>query len=145
MADIYIAGPWFNKEQMDRLEHIKTIISELDLEYFSPKDESQFKQGDDPAIILQTNVLAIQDCTAIVVITDGKDTGTIWEAGYAYALQKPILYVWLTHQPEQKFNLMLGASGAVAMNYDELQQQLGFFCMYDTFDETDNKGKLFYE
>lgn len=142
---LYLAGPWFNDEQMQRLELIKEAIVSKGFEIFSPKDESMFKQGDDPVDILKLNTGAIDDCDGIVVITDGKDTGTMWEAGYAYARNKPVLYVWLVHEKWQKFNLMLGASGAVAMNMDEVLQQLTFCKIYDCFDETENKGAILYE
>ena len=141
----YLAGPWFNEEQMARLEMVKKMITASGLKVFSPKDESMFKQGDNPKQILDLNVKAIKDCDCIVVITDGKDTGTIWEAGYAYAIGRPILYVWLSHQSWQKFNLMLGASGAVVMNETELAQQLTFFNSYDCFDLTKDKGGILYE
>ena len=45
-------------------------------------------------------------------MTDGKDMGTIWEAGYAFGINKPIIYFAETLGNGQ-FNLMLARSGNV--------------------------------
>ena len=56
----------------------------------------------------------------VVGITDERDIGTLWEIGYAYAMDKPIVY--FTETPgDRGFNLMLAQSGiAVALSRDEL-------------------------
>ncbi len=55
-------------------------------------------------------------------ITDGKDPGTIWEAGYAYAKNIPVIYVAFTLGKEGQFNLMLAESGkAACRTVDELK------------------------
>lgn len=114
MPQIYLAGPWFTPDQLRRLEMIKTLMDDVGITYYSPKDECLFENGKDidPKSVLQMNVNAIHDCEFVLAITDGKDPGTLWECGYAYAEEVPIVYVWLTHEKGQKFNLMLAASGA---------------------------------
>jgi len=117
---VYIAAPFFNDRQLEIVEHIKSVLSSNNILYFSPKDESMFKQGDNPIDILNLNVEAIVDSDYIIVVTDGKDTGTIWEAGYAFGKGIPILYLWVNRREGQKFNLMLGASGNVVNTFREL-------------------------
>ena len=134
---IYLAGPWFNPRQLEILELTKNALDEVPIKYYSPKDEMLYEPGKDidPMEVLATNVHAIRDAEVLVVITDGKDTGTMFEAGLAFALQKQIFYLWVDHKPGDKFNLMLGASGVVCMDYVELQTALEehiIGCVYDT-------------
>ena len=63
---------------------------------------------------------------AIVPInTRDKDIGTIWEAGYAYALDKPIIYFCAGLPEGAKFNLMLARSGIkVCTSFEQLENYL---------------------
>ena len=140
----YIAGPWFTPEQMSILEDVTTTVYKAGMTCFSPKDENLYIPGETSAYsVLIGNCEAIETCDLIVVITDGKDVGTIWEAGYAFARGKPILYVWLNRLPEQKFNLMLAASGAVAYTLGELRESIRYFMHFGSFlDDGSNRGEI---
>lgn len=142
---IYIAAPFFNSEQIEVVENIKKILEEVDLKYFSPKDECMFKPGETtPKCVLDINTKALESTTLLVAVTDGKDPGTLFECGYSYAREVPILYVWLSHQAGQKFNLMLAASGDVALSYHSLEKKLRMF--KDTGSvQIHNDGGLEYE
>lgn len=142
MNQIYLAGPFFNPKQLAIIENIKECIEILDLRYFSPKDESMFKQGDDPKHILQLNCDAINDSDLVIVVTNDKDVGTIWEAGYAFAKGKQILYVWLDHDPKMKFNIMLAASGEVVHSYETLSSQLYNYRLTSMLIKTTNRDML---
>lgn len=142
MSQVYIAAPFFNEGQLKIVEEIKAKLSSERVGFFSPKDESMFKQGDDPKTILDLNCKAIRDASYVIVVTDDKDVGTIWEAGYAYALGKPILYVWLGYDRTMKFNIMLAASGAVSHNYEELLAQIVAYRYTDRFLDVDNEDML---
>lgn len=139
--EVYIAAPFFNPDQTAIVEVIKSIVGKY-MTYFSPKDESMFKQGDNPAAILELNCEAIDNCDMIIVVTDGKDVGTIWEAGYAYAMDRPILYVWLGWTPALKFNIMLAASGSVVHTYEELDRSVRFFKENKRFPHLATPGML---
>jgi len=143
MSKAYIAAPFFNSKQLEIVETIKQTLEQLDIGYFSPKDESMFKQGDDPVKILDLNCAAIKSSDFIIVVTDDKDVGTIWEAGYAHAKYIPILYVWLGYQPHMKFNIMLAASGeAVVRTYGELKSQLEYYKKFQSFKTQSHKDML---
>jgi len=124
---IYLAGPWFTPEQDELLQKLKQMLDKVGLSYYSPKDECLFENGKgmDAQAILKMNVNAIKDADYVLAITDGKDVGTIWECGYAFAECVPIIYVWVGRQSGQKFNLMLAASGqTVCCSYDEVYHAL---------------------
>lgn len=141
----YIAAPWFTSEQMNLLELVKETVLKTNINIFSPKDENMYTPGETSAIdVLLGNCNAIESCDLVVAITNGKDVGTMWEAGYAFAIDKPIVYVWVDRLPGQKFNLMLAASGAVAYNMHELDGLLNNFIDYGMFldDRINRSGEI---
>lgn len=109
----YIASPFFNPTQIQIVEDIKTALKEIGVEYYSPKDANLFEnfKDMDPLVIYQENVINILKNDCIIVVTDGKDVGTIFEAGFAAASKIPIVYIWLDRPKNTKFNLMLSQSG----------------------------------
>ena len=123
---VYIAAPFFNEQQLATVEKIKTLLEDIGMPYFSPKDECLFVKGETkPEDILRENVEAILDCTCMIAVTEGKDMGTLFECGYAYANKVDTIYFWENDNPELKFNLMLSASGyAVAQNLGQLEDAL---------------------
>lgn len=123
--DCYLAGPWFTDGQMARLERVKSILDNQGITYFSPKDENLFKPGMSTKDVLDANLIAMDESQFVLAITDGKDVGTMFECGWAHAKDIPILYVWLTREHGQKFNLMLAASGSFVTSETELKSVLG--------------------
>ena len=120
----YIAAPFFNPKQVERVEAIKEMLTEKGFDYFSPKDDCLFEndKGMDSANIFNTNINEIDNCNGVIVVTDDRDVGSMWEAGYAYGANKSnIVYVWIDHDKDANFNLMLAHSAdAVALGYKEL-------------------------
>ena len=61
----------------------------------------------------------------MVVNTRDKDIGTIWEAGYAFANNVPIVYFCAGLPEGAKFNLMLARSGIkVCTSFSQLEDYL---------------------
>ncbi len=144
MMKAYIAAPWFTPEQLDKVERLKDTLNFCGIEFFSPKDENLFGENNTASVfeVLDGNINAIIDCNFIIAITDGKDVGTMWEAGYAYAKGVPILYLWLDRQEGQKFNLMLAASGGVAYNMNDVWDNIAHFEQHNFFIIPDFDGKI---
>ena len=115
---IYFASPFFNSEQVEREEELKSILREIGYEVWSPK-ENCFLPPDstdyDRKKVFMQNLNAILDCDASFVVTDGKDMGSIWEAGFSYGCGKPIIYYCETLPEGGKFNLMLAKSGNMVL------------------------------
>ena len=121
---VYIASPFFNPLQVQIVEDIKKALNDIGVDFYSPKDANLFEnfKDMDPKVIFEENVVNILNRDAVVVVTDGKDVGTIFEAGFAYASKIPIVYVWLDRPEGAKFNLMLSQSGrTVVGSISELQ------------------------
>jgi nucleoside 2-deoxyribosyltransferase len=124
--DCYIASPFFTPSQLNELEMIKRLCQELGLKYFSPKDELLVKPGDSDEIkdkALRMNIRAMSLSKFIIVNTQDKDMGTIWEAGFSYAIWKPLIYY--CSGLKGPFNLMLARTAAcVATNPTQLKEYL---------------------
>lgn len=122
---IYFASPWFTPEQEEREERLKAKLRSLGFDVWSPKEEAVVGVLSDHETrqkIFDGNCRAINDADIVFVVTDGKDMGTIWEAGYAYGYnerQKAVGYepIKIVYYCETlgngKFNLMLAQSGDI--------------------------------
>ena len=138
--DCYIASGWFNPEQAKDLENIKIVLDELNIKYFSPKDEVLVNPTEGPEAqerAFKANTVNITNGKFIIVNTRDKDLGTIFEAGYAYASGVPIIYY--CEGLRGMFNLMLSRSGrAVATNIEELKEHvIGIMSNNDYYIEYD--------
>lgn len=123
--DFYIAGPFFNVEQLIRVENVKFILDQRGLTYFSPKDNITLKSDastEERAKAFDDNLDAIRDSRFVLAITDDKDVGTMFESGYAYANNIPIIYFAET-LGDNKFNVMLAESCVdVLRSMDDLRE-----------------------
>ena len=122
MKKCYIASGWFSPAWLEELENIKSILDDLNLDYFSPKDENLAKPDDAVSIqdsIFDGNIKGMEECDWMICNTRNKDMGSIFEAGYFHKLGKPIVYFCAGLPPGAKFNLMLAASGACVCTHLE--------------------------
>lgn len=125
---VYFASPWFNPEQAEREDRVKNKLRELGFNVWSPKDNCNCSPIADDEMrkkVFGDNVYNIVTCDIIFAITDGKDMGTIWEAGFACGINhmrsEPIdrrikvVYYCETLGPNGQFNLMLAQSGDIVV------------------------------
>lgn len=132
---VYFASPWFNPEQAEREDRIKNKLRELGFNVWSPKDNCVCSPIGDEEMrqeVFGDNVYNIETCDILFAITDGKDMGTIWEAGFANGINymlKPtdrriiIVYYCETLGPNGQFNLMLAQSGDIVITkFDDLDK-----------------------
>lgn len=115
--DFYIASGFFTPQQIEEVEFIKSELNKRGLTYFSPKDDSAVSNINDPEMrkkVFGLNDLAIRQSRMMVVNTNNKDMGTLFESGMAYALEIPIIYVCFQLGPNGQLNLMLSESGKAA-------------------------------
>lgn len=111
--EVYIAAPFFSNEQIERVEFIKAVLDKQKISYFSPMDVFVCPPDAPPEVradIFKGNVQAMDACDYMICVTDGKDMGSIWEAGYTYAIGCPILYFCETLPEGAPFNLMMAES-----------------------------------
>lgn len=126
---VYFASPWFNPDQAEREDRVKNKLRSLGFNVWSPKDNCACSPIADKEMrqkVFGNNVYNIETCDILFAITDGKDMGTIWEAGFAngynagmedHETYKPIIIVYYceTLGPNGQFNLMLAQSGDITI------------------------------
>lgn len=127
---IYLAGGWFTPEQEELHTRIAQFLNEHyfnSYDVFNPKLASKgltnFNENHTAEKILIDNIENIKRSDIILAIYDYKDTGTLWECGYAYANQKPIIYYSET-LGNKGFNIMLAKTGYFVKNIQELNNLL---------------------
>ena len=111
--DFYLASPFFNEDQIEREERIKSLLRTYGYKVYSPREHGVVGNLSDSVAVEETfnsNVEAINNSKKVLAITDRKDMGTIWEAGYAYGKGIPIVYYAET-LGDNPFNIMLSESG----------------------------------
>ena len=126
---IYLASGWFNPTQAEELTRLEAICDTrewIDLAsprriFVCPPDAPKETQD----ATFDGNLHHIKAANFLIVNTRDKDIGTIWEAGFAYANEVPIVYFCQGLPPGAKFNLMLARSGVkVCTSYEQLEDYL---------------------
>ena len=127
---IYLASGWFNPTQAAELDRLEEIFdnrsSFFDLAsprriFVCPPDAPRSVQDE----TFSGNLHHIETSDFLLVNTRDKDIGTIWEAGYAHAFKKPIIYFCAGLPEGAKFNLMLARSGVkVCTSFEQLEEYI---------------------
>lgn len=141
MKKIYLASPFFNSEETNKLEIVKTILRDKGLDVFVPNEHQnpqlEFGSLEWRAATFKSDVDAIDNCDIMVAINcqgNYDDAGTMWEIGYAFAKGIPVV---LFNNTGKTINLMIADSlHSLLTSYDELQE-------YD-FDKLEKKPYLNY-
>ena len=126
---IYLASGWFNPTQAEELTRLEEICDSREwIDLASPRrifvcPPNAPKETQDATF--DGNLHHINTADFLIVNTRDKDIGTIWEAGFAFAHRKPIVYFCAGLPPGAQFNLMLAASGiAVCTSVGQLKSYL---------------------
>ena len=141
MKKVYLASPFFDDAELERVDKVKEILDSKGLEVFSPKEHQnehlEFGSIEWRKATFENDVKHIDWCDVVVaIICKGNydDSGTAWEVGYAYATNKPVVLVNITGET---INLMIADSiHALITSYDELKE-------YD-FEKMEKKPYLNY-
>tara|TARA_B100000676_G_scaffold97338_1_gene97346 strand:- start:293 stop:808 length:516 start_codon:yes stop_codon:yes gene_type:complete len=128
-SKVYLASGWFSPaaaEELTTLENIFDSREWIDLAsprriFVCPPDAP--KEVQDQTFV--GNLQHIVTSDFLLVNTRDKDIGTIWEAGFAFAHKKPIVYFCAGLPEGAKFNLMLARSGVkVCTSFEDLEDYL---------------------
>lgn len=127
MKKIYLASPFFDEKQLERVGIVRDILREKGLEVFVPMEhqnpEFEFGTMDWRKATFKSDVDAIDECDIVVAINclgNYEDSGTAWEIGYAYAKDIPVILVNFTGET---INLMIAQTlHAIITSEDELKE-----------------------
>ena len=104
---MYIASGWWTDDQKKVLEEIEETANSVGMTFYSPRLENLWKPGDDHKQVVEENLVAIEASSFVLASTMGKDMGTLFECGYAFARGVPVVYYYKGKGP---FNIMLAGT-----------------------------------
>lgn len=124
---IYLASPFFNEGEIERMERVLTILRNKGLDVFAPYEHQnkhlEFGSKEWRDATFRGDMQAIYDCDVIVaIVSQGNysDSGTTFEIGTGYILEKDLVIVNLS---DKEVNLMIADSlDAYISSYEELEQ-----------------------
>ncbi|WP_353856748.1 nucleoside 2-deoxyribosyltransferase [Bacillus sp. Bos-x628] len=123
MKRVYLASPFFNELELSAVKEIAEILKSKGLEVFEPMlNQMEGLEAGTRHWSIETfrnDVKFIDWAEAVVMVYFGNysDSGTAWEAGYAYGTQKPVIVV---HVGEDS-NLMVHESAHANLSIAELR------------------------
>ena len=128
-AKVYLASGWFSPAAAEELTKLEDIFDKREwINLASPRrifvcPPDAPKETQDATFT--GNLQHIVQADFLLVNTRDKDIGTIWEAGFGFAHQKPIVYFCAGLPEGAKFNLMLARSGIkVCTSFEDLEDYL---------------------
>ena len=110
---VYLAAPFFTQDQIDTVSYLERVIrADVDYSLYSPRDDGVLKDmgpAERKASLRRTfekNCREILRSDLMIAVIDSKDTGTVWEMGFARAFRH-VKIVTYTSSMLQKINVML--------------------------------------
>lgn len=99
MSYIYIAAPFFNEKQLNFVMEVENALTKSAISFYSPRkagilqDLSEEERQVAKSAIYKDNIDNIDNCKIVIAVIDDRDTGTIWEMGYATASGKRVISI----------------------------------------------------
>lgn len=122
---IYLAGPFFNEEELKNIKIAEKILFKRGFDLFSPclnevRTDAQAQQSLWSKETFMNDRRFIDWADVMVMLYYGaySDSGTAWECGYAYATNKPVIVVHLGDDS----NLMVHEGCHTNITMDELEE-----------------------
>lgn len=130
--DYYLAGPFFNDDQLKCMYNIEEMCEYYEKNVFSPRKDAGTLPHNatkkDMLNVFNKDLEAIDSCKALLANVSYKDTGTSVEIGYALAKNIPVILYRDDefNEPGGHINLMiaLACEGKVLQSRHELMEYL---------------------
>lgn len=110
---VYLAGPFFTLAQLWLVEQARNNLHSMGLTVFSPYHDVGLGSADD---VVSKDLDGIRAADFVFAIGDGLDSGTIYEIGYARALNKPVI-VYCENESEENKKMIEGSGCILAKDY----------------------------
>lgn len=123
MVKIYLASPFFNELEVEKVKQVSEILDNKGLVVFSPmENQMEHLEGGTRHWSIETFIndkKFIDSCDVVVAIYHGNysDSGTAWEMGYAYGINKPVITIHVGNNS----NLMVHEGSHANLTLDELK------------------------
>lgn len=106
---VYLAGPFFNIAQRQLIRLIRTALTQLGIEVFSPLHEVG-RGGDEVA---EQDLEGLRNSSSVLAVLDGADAGTLFEVGWATGAGIPV--VGLAEHPKDHAWTMVRGTGSTVV------------------------------
>lgn len=110
---VYLAGPFFTLAELWMVGQARRDLLAMGLDVFSPYHDVGLGSADD---VVEKDLEGVRDCDVLFAIGDGLDSGTIYEIGYARALNKPVVF-YAENESEQDKKMMEGSDCRITDDY----------------------------
>ncbi len=110
---VYLAGPFFTLAQLWLVEQARHDLRAAGMTVFSPYHDVGHGSADDVA---PKDFAALRQADLVYAIGDGIDAGTIFEVGYARALDKPVV-IYVEHEMAEDLKMMEGSACVIENDY----------------------------
>lgn len=97
---IYLASPFFNEAELEVYHRVITALRAEGYEVYVPQEHTienawSLSNEDWARRVFVEDRQALNECDVVMVLNFGmySDSGTAWEAGYAYAKEKSVVQV----------------------------------------------------
>ncbi|WP_116807340.1 PfkB family carbohydrate kinase [Steroidobacter cummioxidans] len=110
---VYLAGPFFDLPQVWMVHQARANLLGMGLKVVSPYHDIGLGSAED---VVERDLEGIRASDLVLAITDGLDAGTIYEIGYARALNKPVIVYSERHKGES-LKMMEGSGCIICDDY----------------------------
>jgi hypothetical protein len=110
---VYLAGPFFTLAQLWQVEEARNQLTALGLKVFSPYHDVGHASAADVA---EKDLGAIRQADILFAIADGLDPGTMFEIGYANAINKPVV-IYCENESDKDLKMAQGAKCIIVNDY----------------------------
>lgn len=104
-GSIYLAGPFFNTAEQWLIDEVRESLTDMGFNVFSPIHD--VGEGDID-YVATSDLLGLENSSAVLAILNGVDCGTVFEIGYARALSIPVVVV-AESVDERHLTMILGS------------------------------------
>jgi nucleoside 2-deoxyribosyltransferase len=127
-SSIYLAAPLFSESEKRYNAYVRDLLTQAGHITYLPQEQGEdvgLRTRKDDHTVFNRHLQALELAEAVVAIYDGPDadSGTAWEAGYAYAKGIPVLALRTDNRmigAERSINLMLEHSSYIVTTLDDL-------------------------
>jgi nucleoside 2-deoxyribosyltransferase len=110
---VYLAGPFFNLPQRWLIDEARSALLNQGVLVFSPVHDV----GRGPAHdVYEPDIDGIKKCDVMFACLDGLDPGTLFEIGFARAIQKPVV-VYTTSVRDEDLKMPEGSGCAIVKDF----------------------------
>lgn len=119
---IYLASPFFNEEERGVYQAVITTLRKKGYDLFVPAEHEitnawELNNQAWGEAVFGVDVLAINKCDVVIALNWGmySDSGTAWELGYAFALGKKTINVYVLNNNTYSLMMTNGANYNISL------------------------------